>query len=46
MKAANFFESILLERNKSGQGVQRELSQEDIPTEILSLLQKKTTKQK
>lgn len=40
MKAASFFESIMSERNKAGQGVRRELLTADIPAEILSLLPK------
>ncbi|WP_413585183.1 hypothetical protein [Bdellovibrio sp. HCB274] len=39
MKAANFFESIMSERNRAGQGVQRDLPDNDIPAEIRSLLQ-------
>lgn len=40
MKSTIFIESILSERNRSGQGVQRDLTSDDIPTEILSLLEK------
>lgn len=46
MKAANFFESIMSERNRAGQGVQRDLSENDIPAEILSLLQSASTQDK
>lgn len=39
MKAASFFESIISERNKAGQGVQRDLTEADVPAEVLALLQ-------
>lgn len=46
-QAAVFFESISSERNRSGQGVQRELTSNDVPAEILALLgQAKVTTKK
>lgn len=39
MNAPFFFESIISERNKSGQGVQRDLSVSDVPPEVLTLLE-------
>lgn len=39
MNALSFFESIIADRNRAGQGVQRDLTDADIPAEILTLLQ-------
>lgn len=41
MNALSFFESVISERNKAGQGVRRELMDAEIPAEIRALLPRK-----
>lgn len=44
MNKVQFIESVISERNGAGQGVQRQLNENDVPPSILELLKKSKDK--